>query len=87
MTDKLLEALAQRVQETYNAECGELGSRLDLADALVIARAVLSEIDRQGYAVVPVKPTPEMWAAGAALADRTNDTWTAMLNARPKATE
>lgn len=36
-----VEAAAQRIQQAYNDECGECGSRLDLTDALILARAAL----------------------------------------------
>ena len=64
-------------------------------DAAAIRRAVLAELDRQGWQCMPREPTPEMWTVGVDTVVRfrqlpfhpdkiTADMWDAMRKAAPK---
>ncbi len=88
MTDKLIEAL---VKASRTARADSIWDRVCEDTAAV--RAVLAELDRQGWVCVPKVPTMNMCEIGGEIVDRPTgaerlsaayDTWLAMIADAPK---
>ena len=77
----LIEAITQSIRDRGDAKGCELTTDM----CRHFARAALSAIEASGWAVVPVKRTPEMIQAGEGWAS-VQSAWEEMLIAAPKVT-